>query len=118
MAQLEDIARAAIAGDALLARSLAQDWLAATTRLDRVPQPETHDATVLAVAAALIETFAIRRNEAAPTWSDGVGPLIEPLYLLRFATTMPRLRKLCETEAPEPLRRRRIFAPADYLSAA
>lgn len=118
MVRLEDIARAAIAGEALLVRSLAQDWLAAHARLSQVPLPDDPDSTVRVVSAGLVELFAMRRGEPAPAWSARVGALTEPLFLLRHAATMPRLRRMCELESPEPLRRRRIFAPADYLVAA
>ena len=118
MVQLEDIARAAIAGEALSVRSLTQDWLAAERHLAKVPRPENVDERVRIVAAALIELFALRRGEPAPDWTAQIGPLSEPMFLLRYAATMPRLRRMCELESPEPLRRRRIFAPADYLVAA
>ena len=117
MAELVDIARAAIAGEALSVHSLAQEWLSEHTPLSQVPPPEDSNETVRIVAAALVELFALRRGEPAPAWSAQVGALNEPLFLLRYAATMPRLRRMCEQEAPEPLRRRRIFAPADYLAA-
>jgi hypothetical protein len=31
---------------------------------------------------------------------------------------MPRLRRLCESEGPEPLRRRGLFAPPEFLTHA
>ena len=34
------------------------------------------------------------------------------------AETMPRLRRACETEGPEPLRRRRLLAPPEFLTSA
>jgi hypothetical protein len=118
MALLEDIARAAIEGEALAARSLTQDWLAENERLAEIARAVAADRTVMAVAAALVELFAMRRGQAAPAWSSEVGALDEPLFLVKNAAAMPRLRRLCELEAPEPLRRRRIYAPPDYLSAA
>lgn len=118
MVSLEDIARAAIAGEALLVRSLVQDWLREQPRLADVAQPDASDATVQAVAAGIVELFAQRRGELPPAWAATVPELEQPLFLVRFAAHMPRLRQLCEAEAPEPLRRRRIYAPPDYLSAA
>ncbi|NOT02916.1 MAG: hypothetical protein HOP29_20140 [Phycisphaerales bacterium] len=118
MIRLEDIARAAIDGEALRVRSLTQDWLAETARISQAPPPSGDDSMVRVVAAALVELFALRRGEPPPEWAAGVGPLDTPLYLLRSAAVMPRLRRLCELESPEPLRRRRIYAPPDYLMAA
>jgi len=37
---------------------------------------------------------------------------------VRAALTMPRLRRLCEVEGPEPLRRRAVMAPPDFLTIA
>jgi hypothetical protein len=47
-----------------------------------------------------------------------IGPVPEPVFLLESATRMKRLRILCETEAPEPLRKRGLFAPPDFLTFA
>lgn len=118
MVRLEDIARAAIDGEALRARSLTQDWLAQHARLEHVPPPEAGDAVVRAVAAGLIEWFAMNRGEAAPEWTAQIGAIDDPIFLVRHAATMPRLRELCRAEGPEPLRRRRIYAPPGYLVAA
>lgn len=118
MARLDDIARAAVDGDALRVRSEVQDWLSANPTLSDVARPDSEDVMILAVAASLIELLALRRGEPAPAWAAAIGPSPTPLFLLRSAATMPRLRALCEREAPEPLRRRRIFAPPDYLVAA
>ena len=48
---------------------------------------------------------------------DG-GRRAEPVYLVRAAETMPRLRRSCETEGPEPLRARQVYAPPEFLTAA
>lgn len=118
MVRLEDIAQAAIAGEALRVRSLAQDWLREHPRLADVGPPEASDPAVQAVAAGIVELLALRRAEPPPAWAATVPALQQPLFLLRYAAHMPHLRRLCESEAPEPLRRRRIYAPPDYLSAA
>jgi hypothetical protein len=34
------------------------------------------------------------------------------------AETMKRLRTLCETQAPEPMRKRRLYAPPIFLEFA
>ena len=73
---------------------------------------------MLAVAAALVELFAERAGQAAPDWTREVLPAPEPLFLLREAGTMKRLRKLCEEQSPLPLRRRRIYVPPDFLTFA
>lgn len=114
---VEAIARAVVAGDALAARALAQDWLGTCPRFAAEPPPTSADARVRATAASLVELFAARSGQPAPGWAASIGPLDEPLYLLAAARTMPRLRRLGEQQAPDPLRRR-VYAPGDYLTFA
>ncbi|MEE8583936.1 MAG: hypothetical protein V3T83_03695 [Acidobacteriota bacterium] len=45
-------------------------------------------------------------------------PVEEPVYLVRAALSMPRLRRLCRQEGPEPLRWRGILAPPEFLTMA
>lgn len=118
MATLEEMALAALRRDHLVLRSLAHDFLRDHPRLANVPQPQTNRAEVLAVAAGLIELLANRVGQAAPNWTRAVGPLAEPFLLLESALRMKRLRTLCETESPEPLRKRKLYAPPDFLTFA
>ena len=115
MVRLERLAEAALNGEALLLRSLTQDWLIENPVISDSPAPLSEDPQVLVVAAALVELFAERMRQAAPSWSGRIGSLAEPHYLLRAARTMKHLRKLCETESPVPLRRRNLYAPGDFL---
>jgi hypothetical protein len=116
MVMVDELAEVAVSGDALHLRSVAQDWLRENRRFDAVSPPTTQDPTRLAVAAALVEMFAERAGQSAPDWTRDVGEASEPLFLLREAKTMKRLHKLCEEQSPLPLRRRRIYAPPNFLS--
>ena len=116
--KLENIAKSILEGQALLARSLIQDWLSSRPDLAAEPFPASADARVLALSAALAELFAERLGQRSPEWTQHVTALPEPVYLLRSAAKMPRLRQLCEEQSPEPLRRRNFYAPADYLTFA
>lgn len=118
MVRIEQLAEAALKGQGLLVRSLAQDFLRENPRLADVPKPTVDDAQILAASASLVELFAIRLNQNAPTWTKTIGPLAEPVFLLRAALIMKRLRALCETESPEPLRKRGLYAPPNYLELA
>jgi len=118
MVTIESVAIAALAGEGLLLRSLVQDFLREQSDLSSSPKPQTDDVRVLATAAALIELFAARLQQQPPAWAQTVGALAEPIYLLKAASTMKRLRVLCETQAPAPLRRRRLYAPPNYLEFA
>jgi hypothetical protein len=115
MADIGLIAEAILNGDALLARSLTQDFLRARPFLSETKSPAVQDAMVLVLAAALIELFAMRSNQTPPPWTQVIGTLSEPVYLLKSAYKMKRLRELCRQDAPEPLRKRNLFAPANYL---
>ena len=115
MVTLEQLARAALDREGLQLRSLAQDFLHDNHRLSDYARPTTSDTRVLAASAALIELFAMRQNQAPPNWTKDVGPLPEPYFLLESAAKLKRLRALCETQAPEPLRKRRLYAPPNFL---
>jgi hypothetical protein len=114
---LESLARSALSGDALATRSLLQEWLSTSPVIADVSMPASNDATILSLSAALAELLAERLNQSPPAWSAGVGPAQSPTHLLRSASQMRRLREMCEAESPLPLRRRRFFAPANYLEA-
>ena len=115
MVTLDQLAEAVLQRNSLLVRSLAQDFLRETESLMEVPFPNTNDVRLLAAAAAIVELFAAQRNQSPPHWTRGVGPLAEPVFLVEAAERMKHLRKLCETQAPEPLRKRRLYAPPNFL---
>ncbi len=118
MVTIEQLAAAALAGESLLLRSLTQDLLREQPRLSAVPKPQTEDTRLLAAAASLVELLALRLQQAPPAWTAEVGALPEPIYLLKAAASMQRLRVLCETAAPEPLRKRGFYAPPNFLEFA
>jgi hypothetical protein len=118
MVTLEEVARAALSRDSLRLRSLAQDFLLENPRLSEYARPATSDNRVLATSAALIELFALRAHQAAPAWTKDIGPLGEPFFLLESATRLKHLRALCEAQAPLPLRKRRLYAPPNFLEFA
>jgi len=86
--------------------------------LSEYPKPQTNDSRILAAAASLLELLALRLGQTPPQWTKDVGALPEPIYLLKAAASMKRLRELCETQAPEPLRKRGFYAPPNFLEFA
>lgn len=118
MATLEALAEAALRRDGLRLRSLAQDFLREHPRFDDVPRPTIPDATTLSAAAGLLELLGERNGRAVPEWTRSVGPAPAPVYLVAAAERMERLRVLCESESPRPLRKRGLYAPPDFLSFA
>lgn len=118
MVQIEQIAKAALQREGLQLRSLVQDFLRSKSTLADVPPPPTDNEAVLAMSAALLELLALRTGQEPPNWTADVGAVKEPFYLLESAAYMKRLRQLCRQESPEPLRKRRFYAPPDYLAFA
>jgi hypothetical protein len=115
MATIEQIAQAALDGEALAARSLTMDFLRENPDITAVSRPDTTDERLLSATAALLELLAQRQRQQPPTWTQAVGAVSPPVYLLKSAAKMRRLREMCQREAPEPLRKRGFYAPANYL---
>jgi len=118
MVRLEQLAKAALAGDALQLRALVQDWLNENPRISDAAAPNSDESDVNATAAGLVELLALRLGQAAPAWTAQNGGVGKPTFLVTAALTMPRLRQTCVTESPLPLRRRGLHAPPNYLSFA
>lgn len=116
MVKIEEVAAAALAYHSLQVRSLLQEFLHQDPVLANVPQPETSDRNILALSAAFIELLGDRAKAQTPAWTTQIGPVAQPIFLVEAAVRMPRLRQLCEQEAPEPLRKRKIYAPPNYLA--
>lgn len=118
MVRIDQIAEAALSGEGIKVRSLVQDFFRENSNITNVSKPVVDDDRVLATSAALVELFASRLGQDAPAWTKTVGPLAEPIFLVKAAETMKRLRVLCEIESPAPLRSRGIYAPPNYLEFA
>jgi hypothetical protein len=118
MVTLEALAKAALQRDSLHLRSLALDFIREHPELASIPRPAIDAQQILGTAAALLELFAQRSGQPAPAWTREIGAVPEPVFLLEAATHMKRLRALCESEAPEPLRKRGLYAPPDFLTFA
>lgn len=118
MELLEQLAQAALTRDHLTLRSLVQDLTRAKTDFGKLPRPNTTDTRLLVISAALTELLAQRNNQTPPAWTKEIGALNEPFFLLESALTMKRLRTLCETQSPEPMRKRLLYAPPHFLEFA
>jgi hypothetical protein len=115
MAQIEQIAKVALQRESLILRSLVQEFLRNQPVLADDSPPQTEDQIVVAMSAALLELLALRTGQNPPAWTASIGPVAEPVYLLKAAAQMKRLKQLCFQESPEPLRKRKFYAPPDYL---
>jgi len=116
--ELRELVRALLSYDALKARQ----WVADSGRQRMVwvdvLEPSDLSLTELGVAAGVVELLAFRVDQAPPSWTSNIQALSAPLFLVSAAETMPRLRRLCEEEGPEHLRRRGILAPPEFLKVA
>ncbi len=118
MEQIEQLAQAALKRDHLQLRSLVQDLTRAKVNWSNLPRPSSRDPRLLVISAALTELLAQRNNQSPPAWTKEIGALKEPFFLLESAATMKRLRVLCETQSPEPMRKRLLYAPPHFLEFA
>ena len=118
METLEQMAQAALRRDSLLLRSLVQDWVRQGASISHLSQPISADMNTLVVSAALAELLALQHGQLPPTWTQEIGALPEPFFLVEAAGNMKRLRILCETQSPEPMRKRRLYAPPHFLQFA
>jgi hypothetical protein len=115
---LRDLVRALQDHDTLGARQWVSDAERAKLQLTGLEAPHDLDPVGLAIAAGMVELPASRWQQSPPTWTQRVPALAIPFFLVTAAASMPRLRRLCEEEGPEPLRRRGLLAPPDFLTAA
>jgi len=115
---LRDLVRALLSFETLAARQWVADARRSGLVWAELPAPAGLDATERAVAAGMAELLASRAGEAAPAWAAAVPAAPERLFLVRAAADMPRLRAACEQEGPEPLRRRGLMAPPEFLTIA
>lgn len=114
---IDEVAASALACEGIVTRHLTQTFLRQTARLADVPVPETHDSDVRAVAAALMELFAARRQETPPFWAKRLQRVGDPIFL--FPCKVGSFTyQLCLAESPPPLRKRRLYAPDNYLTFA
>ena len=118
MEQIEQLAQAALERDHLKLRSLVQDITREKVDWNNIQRPSTKDARLLVFSAALVELLAERNHQVSPAWTKEIGALKEPFFLLESAIQMKRLRLLCETQSPEPMRKRLLYAPPHFLEFA
>jgi hypothetical protein len=118
MELIEQLAEAAISQDHLRLRSLVQDLISSQMQINKLRAPQSNYARIRAASASIAELIAMRQNQLPPPWTKEIGALKEPLYLLKSAYQMKRLRELCETQSPEPMRKRKLYAPPHFLEFA
>ena len=82
-----------------------------------VPKPKGATLEELAVCAALLELFASRRGELPPGWTTEFGGIAPPRFLMGgYEREFPSFGERWRIESPEPLKRRNLWASADFLA--
>ena len=115
---VEQIVKAALNQEALQLRSLIQQFLRNNPHFETLPVFDSEDPIKFALAASIIELLAEQAKQVPPSWTTEAGSLPEPMFLLKAAVKMKRLRQLCVEESPLPLKKRGFYAPPNYLSFA
>jgi hypothetical protein len=118
MELIEQMAEAAVSQDHIRLRSLVQDLIRSNIEISKLSPPQSRDSHVRVISASIAELLAARQGQQPPAWTKEIGALNEPFFLLKSADHMKRLRKLCETQSPEPMRKRNLYAPPHFLEFA
>lgn len=112
-AKLHGLVKALLRGDLLAARQWVAD--ARTVQWESVQRPNAATQRELVIAAAMVELLAARAGAEPPAWTDAVGALPEPLVLDPGLEALPRSFAEAQSHGPEPLRKRNLVAPPDFL---
>lgn len=115
---LRDLVNALLSFNALAARQWVADSLREGFVWASAPVSLGLDPIGLGMAAGVAKLLAERAGQVPPSWVSSVDVAPTPVYLMKTALTMPRLRRLFEQEGPEPLRRRGILASPEFLEVA
>jgi hypothetical protein len=113
--ELSDLVHSLTAGDLLAARQWVADARRSKLEWPACDQPRGLSGREMAIAAGLAELLAERAGATPPAWTATVGGTGAPLFLDPGLEVMPRTLKHAMAEAPEPLRKRNIYAPRDFL---
>jgi hypothetical protein len=115
---IRELVRALLEHEGLRVRAWLNEAARQGLRWDRVSRPEGLDDRQFALAAGVVETMARDACTEPPDWVFDHREAAWQVFLVRAAATMPRLRRMCETQGPEPLRRRGFLAPPEFLRVA
>lgn len=113
--ELSDLVHSLTAGDLLAARQWVADARRSRLEWSGCDRPRGLSEPEMAIAAGLAELLAERAGAMPPAWTATVGGNRDPLILDPGLETMPRTLKHAMAETPEPLRKRNIYAPHDFL---
>jgi hypothetical protein len=113
--ELTELVRAIMSGNLLEARQWVADARRAGLRWQECERPSGLDDRAMTIAAGLTELLATRSGEQPPMWTIAVGTNAEPVFLDPGIEKMPRTLAFTKANAPEPLRKRNLFAMPNFL---
>jgi hypothetical protein len=114
--RLDELVRAILDGDLLRARQWVSDAYRSSLSWERLELPEGLSEREVAVTAGIAELLASRVGAKPPIWTATLGGLHEPLVLDPGLEKMPRSFARARRDGPEPLRKRNLVAPPDFLA--
>ena len=112
------LTHALLSGELLAARQIVADVQRERVSLEAIECPTDLSERELTVAAAIIEMLAERAHARPPQWTAGVGALPDIFVLDPGLEEMPRSFERAKSSGPEPLRKRNLVAPPDFLHVA
>jgi hypothetical protein len=113
---IDDLARALLADGGAIVGQYTMNLWAENESFSQIQQPVDVTHEELVVSAALVELFASRRGEAAPAWTSAIGGLAEPRFLMGgYEKRYPKRAARWLRESPEPLKKRNLYASAEFL---
>jgi hypothetical protein len=113
MVTVNDLAQAALERDNFHLKCLVQELWQEKRLLTECPKPETNNPQILSLAAGLVELLATQWKQIPPSWTKDIEGVSD--FLAKHADDMKNLPSLCETESPEPLRKRNLYVPPNFL---
>jgi hypothetical protein len=116
--ELRTLIDSILAGDLLAARQWVADAKREQLNWGTLPYPIGLAGRQITVAAGIVELFARRAGEVPPAWTEAVGPERELIVLDPGLEQMPRSFARAKASGPEPLRKRNLLAPPDFLDVA
>lgn len=114
--EIRDLVDALFDDDILAARQWVKDARRKGLRFAAIEPPTGLDEARYAAAAGLVELLASRNGEQPPDWAVCAPAAPRDVWLDRGLLAVPLLRARGEQYAPEPLRRRRLYALPEFLS--
>ena len=117
MNDIKDLAIAMLTADAVRLRQLVAEVMRQPEVLASVPLPVDMSPEEHAAAASILELLCERAGVEPPSWTEEAPSLSQPMFVVKHALRMPRLRELCLSEGPHALKRRGVLAPPDVLTS-